>query len=100
VVVRRARLAREDDRIVRRGVAEAAVLDEIDAAEIAAPDVALAGIVARQRGWTEERSEKSRDAGRDDHDQCSHVKDLPWTSAAFKSASEALRFPERFVTSA
>jgi hypothetical protein len=79
-------------------VAEPAVLDEVHTAKIAAPDVALAGLVARESGWTEEGSEERRDAGRDDHDQWSHVKNLPWTSAAFKSASEALRFPERFVT--
>ena len=80
--MRRARLPREDDGVVRRGVAEAAVLDEVDTAQIGAGDVPAIvppGLLARERCRAEEGGNERRDPCDRDDDGCSHDGTSPGT---------------------
>ena len=71
VLMREARLARIDDRVVRGLVAVAAALDEVDALEIGAQHVSAAQLrlPARERGRPEDGGDGERDcAGGDQND--------------------------------
>jgi len=68
-------LSRKDDRVVRRAMAEGAALDEVDADEVGARDGALvtaSGLVARERGGTEQCRDEREHSGRGNQDQWSH----------------------------
>ena len=83
VLVRRARLAREDDRVVRRLVREAAVLDEVDADEVGARDrrrsSPVFGLPPAMRGRAERGGEHEDEAPSRDQCDCSHsVPSLEW----------------------
>jgi hypothetical protein len=95
VVVRRAGLAREHDRVVGRAVAQAAVLDEVDAAEIAPRDARLAVLprLARESRGAEERGEERHDPRHEDQDDCSHVETSPGDEVPVAVRHRDVAFP-------
>ena len=50
-----------------------AVLDEVDALQVGSRRVTHLRLLARQRGWAEQRGDDRQNAGRGDQDHCSHV---------------------------